>query len=69
MVRVIMKPYHEFKQTMVESNIWRGFWTLAIEFDRKTEPYWPLFSKKKLRESAGVREMSSIDFVLDQLST
>jgi hypothetical protein len=37
-VRFIMKVYHDFKQTMVESNIWGAFQAIEFEFDTEAEP-------------------------------
>jgi hypothetical protein len=67
-VQFFMKVYHNFKQTMVEPNIWGAFQALGFEFDTRSEPYRLLFNEEKLRESTGFRELWSIDFPLDQLS-
>jgi hypothetical protein len=32
-LKFIMKAYRNFKQTMMESNIWRAFWAIRFEFD------------------------------------
>jgi hypothetical protein len=39
--KVIMKAYHDFKQTMVEPNIWGAFRAIGfkLEFDTEAEPY------------------------------
>jgi hypothetical protein len=50
-VKVIIKPYHDFKQTMVEPNRWRVFQALGFEFDIRNEAYRLFFNKEKLRES------------------
>jgi hypothetical protein len=68
-VNFIIKVYHDFKHTMVESNTWRAFQALGLEFDTRSEPYSLSFNEEKLRESAGFRALWSIDFPLDQLST
>jgi hypothetical protein len=68
-VTFIMKVYHDFKQTMVESNIWRAFRAIGFEFDTEAEPYRLLFNEERLRQSEGFRELWSIDFPLDQLSS
>jgi hypothetical protein len=39
-VEFIMKVYHDFKQTMVESNIWGAFQTIVFEYEFDTEG-WP----------------------------
>jgi hypothetical protein len=68
-VRFIMKVYHDFEQTMAESNIWGAFRTIGFEFDTEAEPYRLLFNEEKLRQSEGFRELWSIDSLLDQLSS
>jgi hypothetical protein len=68
-VRFIMKVYHDFKQTMVEPNTWGALQAIGFKFDTEAEPYRLLFNEEKLRQSEGFRELSSIDFPLDQLSS
>jgi hypothetical protein len=67
-VQFIVKVYHNFKRTMVESNRCSAFQILGFQFDIRSEPYRLLFNEEKLRESAGSRELWSIEFPLDQLS-
>jgi hypothetical protein len=69
--KFMMKVSHDFKQTMVEPKIWGAFQALGFEFefDTTSKPYRLLFNEEKLRESAGFRELWSIDFPLDQVST
>jgi hypothetical protein len=66
-VTFIMKEYHDFKQTMVESNRWGAFRAIGFESDTEAEPYRLLFNEEKLRQSECFRDLSSIDFPLDQL--
>jgi hypothetical protein len=68
-IRLIVKVYRHFKQTMVESNIWRAFRAIGFEFDTEVEPYRLLFNEEKLRQTEAFRELWSIDFPLDQLSS
>jgi hypothetical protein len=70
-MKFIMKGYRDFKQTMVELNIWGAFRAIGFEFefDTEAEPYRLLFNEEKLRQSAGFRELWLIDFPLDQLSS
>jgi hypothetical protein len=68
-VKFIMKVYHNFKQTMVEFNTWEAFQVIGFEFDTGAEPYRLLSNEEKLRQSEGFRELWSIDFPLDQLSS
>jgi hypothetical protein len=50
-VKLIMKVYRDFKQTMVESNIWGAFRAIRFEFefDTEAEPYRLLFNEEKVR--------------------
>jgi hypothetical protein len=70
-VKFIMKVYHDFKQTMMEPNIWGAFRVIGFEFefDIDIEPYWLLFNEEKLRQSEGFGELRLIAFHLDQLSS
>jgi hypothetical protein len=70
-VKFMMKSYRNFKQTMVEPNIWGVFRAIRFEFefDTEVEPYRLLFKEEKLRQSADFRELRSIEFPLDQLSS
>jgi hypothetical protein len=47
-----MKVYPDFKQTIVEPNIWRAFQAIGFEFNTEGEPYHLLFNEEKLRQSA-----------------
>jgi hypothetical protein len=67
-VKVIMKVYHDFTQTIVPPNVCGAYSALAPEVDTRREPYGLLFDEVKARESAGFQEMSSVDFPLDELS-
>jgi hypothetical protein len=53
-----MKVSDDFKQTMVEPNIWGAFQAIRFEFefDPEAEPYQLLFNEEKLRQRAGFRE-------------
>jgi hypothetical protein len=59
-----MNGCHDFKRTMVELNIWGAVQALGFdfEFDQTSEPYRLLFNEENLRNSAGFRELWSIDF-------
>jgi hypothetical protein len=67
-VKFIMKVYHDFRQTMVPSNVWGTFPALGFDFDTRREPSQLLFDEGKLRGSGGFQELWSHDFLLDQLS-
>jgi hypothetical protein len=72
-VKYIMKAYRDFKQTVMEPIICGAFQALRFEFefvfDTTSEPCRLLFNEENLKESADFRELWSIDFPLDQLST
>jgi hypothetical protein len=53
---------------MMRSNIWGAFSALGFEFETRREPDWLLFDEEKLRGSAGLQELWSVAFPLDQLS-
>jgi hypothetical protein len=67
--KFIMRVYHDFGQTMIQSNIRGAFEALGFKYDTRTDPYRLLINEKKLRESAGFRELWSLDFPLDGLSS
>jgi hypothetical protein len=67
-VKLLMKVYNDFRQTMVPSNAWGAFHALGFEYDTRRESSRLLFDKEKLRGSGGLQELSSLDFPLDQLS-
>jgi hypothetical protein len=61
-VKVIMKIYHEFKETIAQLNIWRAFRALEFEFHLRTEPYRVLSKEEERRNSGRCEKQSSIDF-------
>jgi hypothetical protein len=66
-VKCMIKVYHDFRQTMVAPNRWMAFHALGLDFDMRRESYRLLFDEERLRGSARVRELCSVDFSLDQL--
>jgi hypothetical protein len=68
-VRFIMKVYHDFKQTMVEFNTCEALQAIGFECETEEEPYRFLFNEEKSRQIEGFRELRSIDFPLDKLSS
>jgi hypothetical protein len=67
-VNFIKKVYHDFRQTMVPSNVWGAFHALGLDYDTKREPSRLLFNEEKLRGSGGFRSLWPLDSPLDQLS-
>jgi hypothetical protein len=65
----LLNVYRTFKQMMVEANIWRAFQQAGFEFEVGADPYRLRFDKEKLRASPAFREIWSLDFPLEKLST
>jgi hypothetical protein len=63
----MLKIYRDFRQAMLQPNIWEGFWALSLEFDTRSEPYQRLLKEETMRGSASFRELSLIDFRFYQL--
>jgi hypothetical protein len=61
-VKVIMKVYQDFTQTMLQPNIWGAFRALGLELDTRRELYGLLLDEEKLRGSAGFDELCSVTF-------
>jgi hypothetical protein len=61
-VRFRMKVYRDFKQTIVEPNIWKAFRASWFEFYTEAEPSRLLFNEEKFTQSEGFRELWWIDF-------
>jgi hypothetical protein len=53
----IIKVYHDFKQTMVEVNIWGAFSAIGFSYDVSHEPYELLFDEEKFRQSGGFLDL------------
>jgi hypothetical protein len=64
----ILKVYHDFKQTMIEVNIWGAFAAIGFSYDIAQNPYWQLFDEEKLRQSPGFLELWGHDTPLESLS-
>jgi hypothetical protein len=58
-VKVIMKVYQDFLQTMARSNVWGIFraFGFEFEFDTRREPCGLLFDEVELRQSAAFQEL------------
>jgi hypothetical protein len=64
----IIKVYHDFKQTMIEVNIWGAFSAIGFSHDISREPYELLFDEEKFRQSRGFLELWERDVLVDSLS-
>jgi hypothetical protein len=56
-VKFLMNVYHDFKQTMVPSNLRGAFHALGLDYDISREPSRLLFNEEKLRGSRGFQEL------------
>jgi hypothetical protein len=64
----LRKVYHDFKQTMIEVNIWGAFTAIEFTHDIKQSPYGLLFDEEKLRQNSGFVELWDRDTPLEGLS-
>jgi hypothetical protein len=64
----LLKVYHDFKQTMIEVNIWGAFAAIWFSYDIAQNPYGLLFDEEKLRQSPGFAELWERDTPLESLS-
>jgi hypothetical protein len=65
----IIRLYHDFKQTMVEVNIWGAFSAIGFSYDISESPYSLLFDEEKFRQSRRFMEFWAHDEPLESLST
>jgi hypothetical protein len=65
----IIRLYHDFKQTMVEVNMWGAFSAIEFSYDISESPYRLLFDEEKFRQSRGFMELWAQDTPLESLST
>jgi hypothetical protein len=64
----LLKMYHDFKQTIIEANIWGAFAAIGFSYDIAQNPYGLLFDEGKLRQSPGFVELWERDTPLESLS-
>jgi hypothetical protein len=64
----IIKVYHDFKQMIVEINIWDAFAAIGFTYDIGQRPYGLLFDKEKFRQSPSFRELWDRNATLEILS-
>jgi hypothetical protein len=64
----LLKVYHDFKQTMVEINIWRAFATIGFIHDIEKTLYGLLFDKEKFWQSRGFVELRERNTSLESVS-
>jgi hypothetical protein len=56
-VAFLLRVYRDFKQTVIEVNIWKAFEAIGITYDIEQIPYGLLFDEEKLRQSPGFVEL------------
>jgi hypothetical protein len=64
----LLKAYHEFKQTMIEVNIWGSFAAIEFTYDIRQSPYGLLFDEENLWWGPGFIELWDCDTPLESLS-
>jgi hypothetical protein len=64
----IIKVYHDFKQTMVETNIWSTFAAIGFTHDIEQSPYGLLFDEEKFQQSPCFRELWDYKVLMESLS-
>jgi hypothetical protein len=65
----LIKVYHDYRQTMVEVNIWGAFAEIGLTQDITQDLYGLIFDEKKCRQSRGFFEFSQRDVSFESLST
>jgi hypothetical protein len=66
--KFLITIYSDFKQNIVEVNVWNAFQALGFEIDIAQQSYNLLAADEKLKESSELKELRSFDFLLDNLS-
>jgi hypothetical protein len=57
---LLIRVYHDFKQTMIEVNIWGAFAAIGFSYDIMETPCRLLFDEGKLRQSRGFVELWTV---------
>jgi hypothetical protein len=65
---LLIKVYHDYKQTMVEVNIWAAFAAIGLTHDIAEDSYELIFDEEKFRQSPDFLELWERDVPLDSLS-
>jgi hypothetical protein len=64
----ILKVYRDFKEIMVEVNIWKAFAAIVFTYDIGQILYGLLFDKEKFRQNPGFVEFWERDISFENLS-
>jgi hypothetical protein len=65
----LIKVYHDYKQTMVEVNIWGAFEPIGLTHNITQDPYGLIFDEEKFRQSPGFFELWQCDVPFESLSS
>jgi hypothetical protein len=65
-VAFILKLYHDFKQTIVEVNIWRAFSAIGFTHDMTQDPYGLFFDEEKFPQSRGFMQPCQSGSIVSQ---
>jgi hypothetical protein len=65
----LIKVYHDYKQTMVEVNIWAAFAAIVMTYDITQDIYGLIFDEEKFRQSQGFLALWQPDVPFESLST
>jgi hypothetical protein len=64
----LLKVYHNFKQTLIEVNIWGAFVVIGLTHNIEQMPYGLLFDEEKFWQSRGFVELWERNAPLESLS-
>jgi hypothetical protein len=67
-VDFIRKVYHDFRLAMTDTNIWRAFRGIGVQYGMVDDVQRLSFSEITLRESEGLRKLWDMDLPLENLS-
>jgi hypothetical protein len=67
-VAFLFRVYRDFKQTMIEVNIWKAFEAIGLTDDIEQIPYGLFFDEEKLRQRSGFVELWERNTPLESLS-
>jgi hypothetical protein len=63
-----IRVYHDFRQTMVEVNIWALILAIGFSYDIARKSYEWLFNEEKFGQSRGILKLSERDMPFESLS-
>jgi hypothetical protein len=66
-VAILLRVHRDFKQTIIEVNIWKAFEVLGLTYDIEQIPCGLVFDEEKLRQSPGLVELWERNMHLESL--